>query len=75
MSDFSVVNKNSNILKDKNIDIIEESQIPCSFSLTRSIDNSVDDLPIPYLFDIGSSETYNAEDNFSNDKFEKETGI
>ena len=75
VSDFSVVDKNSSILKDKNIDIIEESQSPCSFSLTRSIDNSVDDVPIPDLFSIGCSKSYNAEDNFSSDKFEKETGI
>ena len=74
VSDFSVVDKNSSILKDKNIDIIEESQSPCSFSLIRSIDNSVDNVPIPDLFDIGCSKSYNAEDNFSNDKFEKETG-
>ena len=74
VSYFSVVDKNSSILKDKNIDIIEESQSPCSFSLRRSIDNSVDDVPIPDLFDIGCSKSYNSEANFSSDKFEKETG-
>ena len=74
VSDFSVVDKSSGNLKDKNIDIIEESQSPCSFSLRRSIDNSVDDVPIPDLFDIGCSKSYNSEANFSSDKFEKETG-
>ena len=53
VSHFSVVDKNSSILKDKNIDIIEELQSPCSFNLTRSIENSVDDVPIPDLFGIG----------------------
>ena len=79
VSDFSVLDKNSSILKDRDIDIIEESQSPCSFSLTRSTENSVDDFSIPDLFDIGCSKSYNAEDNFSNDvwemKYEKETGI
>ena len=74
VSYFSVVDKNSSILKDKNIDIIEESQSPCSFSLRRRIDNSVDDVTVPDLFDIGCSKSYNSEDNFSNDKTEKETG-
>ena len=68
-SDFSVRDKNSRILKDKNIDIIKESQSPCSFSLRTSIDNSVDDVSIPNLFYIGCSKIYNSEDNFSNDKF------
>ena len=75
VSDFSVVDKNSSIFKDRNIDIIEELQSPCSFSLTRSIGNSVDDVPTPDLLDIGCSKSYNAEDNLTNDKFEKETGI
>ena len=57
VSDFSVVDTNSSILKDKNIDIIEQSQSPCSFSLRKSIDNSVDDVPIPDLFDIGCSKS------------------
>ena len=43
MSDFSVIDKNSSILKGKNIDIVKESQSTSSFSVTRSIDNSVDD--------------------------------
>ena len=66
--------KNSDNLKDKNIDIIEESQSPCSFSLIRGIDNSVDDVPVPDLFGNGCSKSYNSRDNFSNNKFEKETG-
>ena len=53
VSHFNVVDKNSSVLKDKNIDIIEELQSPCSFNLTRSIENSVDDVPIPDLFGIG----------------------
>ena len=40
----------------------------------RIQDNSVDDVPIPDLFDIGCSKSYNSEKNFSNDRFEKETG-
>ena len=71
--DFSVVDKNSTILKDKNIDIIEELQSPCSFSLTKIIENSVDHVPVSGLFDIGCSKSYNVEDNFRNDKYEKET--
>ena len=43
VSDFSVLDKNSSILKGKNIDIVKESQSTCSFSITRSIDNSADD--------------------------------
>ena len=43
MSDFSALDKNSSILKGKNIDIAKESQSTCSFSITRSINNSVDD--------------------------------
>ena len=75
VSDFSVVNKNSRILKDKNIDIVEESQSSCSFSIT-SVGNSVDDTPILDLFDVDCNKSYNAEaeDNVSKDKFEKETG-
>ena len=73
VSNFSVVDKNSGTLKDKNIDIVEESQSASSFSIT-SIDNSVDNTPIPDLFDVGCNKSYNAEDNISNDKFEKETG-
>ena len=73
VSDFSVVDKNSGTLKGKNIDIVEQSQSSCSFSIT-SIDNSVDDTPIFDLFDVGCNKGYNAEDNISNDKFEKETG-
>ena len=73
VSDFSVVDKISSTLKDKNIDIVEESQSSCSFSLTGSIDNSVDDTPIPALVDVGCNKSYDAEDNVSNDKFEKET--
>ena len=53
---------------------MKESQSSCSFSITRSIDNSVDDAPVPNLFDFGCSEIYNTEDNVSNDKFEKEAG-
>ena len=67
VSDFSVLDKISSILKDRDIDITEESQNPCSFSLTRSTENSVDDFSITDLFDIGCSKSYNAEDNFSND--------
>ena len=73
VSDFSVVDKNSSTLKDKNIDKVEESQSSCSFSIT-SIDNSVNDTPIPDLFDVCCNKSCNAEDNVSNDKFEKETG-
>ena len=72
--DFSVVDKNSSILKYKNIDIIEESQSPCSFRLTRIIENSVDHVPVSDLLDIVCIKSYNAKDNFRNDKFEKETG-
>ena len=53
---------------------MKESQSSCSFSITRSIDNSVDDAPVPNLFDFCCNESYNTEDNASNDKFEKETG-
>ena len=74
VSDFSVVDKNSSILKNKNIDIVGELQSSCSFSMTRNIGNSVDDVPILDTFEIGCSKSYNAEDNVSNDKSEKETG-
>ena len=47
VSDFSVVDKNSSILKNKNIDIVGELQSSCSFSMTRNIGNSVDDVPKP----------------------------
>ena len=47
VSDFSVVDKNSSILKNKNIDIVGELQSSCSFSITRNIGNSVDDVPKP----------------------------
>ena len=73
VTDFSVVDKNSSTLKDKNIDIVEESQSSGSFSIT-SIGNSVDDTPIPDLFDAGCNKSYNADGNVNNDKFEKETG-
>ena len=73
VSDFSVVNKNSSTLKDQNIDIVEESQSSCSFSIT-SVGNSVDDTPILDLFDVDCNKSYNAEDNVSKDKFEKESG-
>ena len=52
VSDFSLVDKNSSILKENNIDIIEESQSPCSFSFRRSIDNSVDGVPSPDLLGV-----------------------
>ena len=74
VSDFSVVDKNSSILKNKNINIVVELQSSCSFSMTRSIGSSVDDVPIPDTFDIGCSKSYITKDNVSNDKFEKETG-
>ena len=74
VSDFSVVDKNSSILKNKNIDIVGELQSSCSFSMTRNIGNSVDDVPIPDPFEIDCSKSYNAEDSVSNDKSEKETG-
>ena len=74
VSDFSVVDKSSSILKERNIDIIEESQSPCSLSLTRGIGNSVDDIAVPDLLNIGCSKSCKAEDNFINDKFDKETG-
>ena len=44
---------------------MKESQSSCSFSITRSIDNSVDDGPVPNLFDFGCNEIYNTEDNVS----------
>ena len=47
VSDFSVVDKNSSILKNKNIDIVGDLQSSCSFSMTRNIGNSVDDVPKP----------------------------
>ena len=47
VSDFSVVDKNSSILKNKNTDIVGELQSSCSFSMTRNIGNSVDDVPKP----------------------------
>ena len=74
MSYFSVVDKNSSILRNKNINIVVELQSSCSFSMTRSIGSSADNVPIPDTFDIGCSKSYMTEDNVSNDKFEKETG-
>ena len=74
VSDFSVVDQSSSILKERNIYIKEESQSLCSLSLTRSIGNPVDDIAVPDLLNIGCSKSYKAEDNFINDKFDKETG-
>ena len=74
VSNFIVLDKNSSNLKNKNFNIVVELQSSCSFSMTRSIGSSVDDVPIPDTFDIGCSKSYITKDNVSNDKFEKETG-
>ena len=74
VSDFSVVGKNSSIVKYKKIHIVEQSQSSCSFSITTSIDDSVDDASMPDLFNVGCNKSYNAEDKVSNGKFEKQTG-